>query len=76
MSEFIAERIIANKNIFSEEELLQLRNINSIIIKIYLLGLLDGENRQKFWLHFDYILNEKCGQNEQYGLKNRKYKIE
>lgn len=41
MEKLIKERIEANKNLFTERELLQIKNNYSILIKIYLLGLLD-----------------------------------
>lgn len=41
MEKLIKERIEANKNLFTEQELLQIKNDYSILIKIYLLGLLD-----------------------------------
>lgn len=44
MEKLIEKRIEENKNIFSKQELLQIRNNYSILIKIYVLGLLDGNN--------------------------------
>lgn len=44
MKKLVVERIEENKNIFSEKELLQIKDNYSILIKIYILGLLDGNN--------------------------------
>ena len=44
MENLIVERIEENKNIFSEEELLQIKNNCSILVKVYVLGLLDSKN--------------------------------
>lgn len=44
MEKLIIERIEENKNNFTDEELLQIKNNYSILIKIYILGLLDGNN--------------------------------
>lgn len=41
MEKLIIERIEANKKLFTDKELLQIKNNYSILIKIYLLGLLD-----------------------------------
>ena len=44
MEELIIKRIEENKNIFTHEELLQIKNNYSILIKVYVLGLIDGKN--------------------------------
>ena len=44
MENLILERIEKNKNIFNERELLQIEGNYSILIKVYILGLLDGKN--------------------------------
>lgn len=44
MEKLIVERIENNKNIFTKEELLQIESNYSILIKVYVLGLLDNEN--------------------------------
>ena len=44
MEKIIEKRINENKNIFNDEELLQMKNNYSILIKVYILGLLDGKN--------------------------------
>lgn len=42
MEQLVKNRIEENKNIFSEEELLKIKNNYSIIYKVYILGLIDG----------------------------------
>lgn len=44
MEKLIVERIERNKNNFTNEELLQMKNNYSILIKVYILGLLDRNN--------------------------------
>ncbi len=44
MENLVVERIKNNKNIFTDEELLQIEGNYSILIKVYILGLLDNEN--------------------------------
>mgnify|MGYP004455364291 FL=1 len=44
MEKLVVERIENNKNIFTDEELLQIEGNYSILIKVYILGLLDNEN--------------------------------
>lgn len=44
MEKLVVERIEKNKNIFTNEELLQIKSNYSILIKVYILGLLDNEN--------------------------------
>lgn len=41
MEKLIKERIEENKSLFTDDELLQIKKDYSILIKIYLLGLLD-----------------------------------
>lgn len=73
MEKLVVERIKNNKNIFTDEELLQIEGNYSILIKVYILGLLDNENLWficiLFWLRFDYEHDRKRSQNRQYGLK-------
>ena len=72
MENLVVERIKNNKNIFTDEELLQIEGNYSILIKVYILGLLDNENLWfnciLFWLWFDYEHNKKHSQNRQYRL--------
>ena len=44
MEKIIVERIEKNKSVFTEEELLQIKNNYGILIKVYVLGLIDGKN--------------------------------
>lgn len=67
MEELFVERIKENKNLFTDEELLQIKNNYSILIKVYLLGLLD-KNDWFFWLRFDYEHDKKHGKYGQKGL--------
>lgn len=43
MEKFIMQRIEENKNLFNEEEILQIKENYTIIKKIYFLGIYDGK---------------------------------
>lgn len=43
MENLIVERIEKNKNIFTEEELLKIKSNYDILVKVYILGLIDGQ---------------------------------
>ena len=56
IEKLIKERIKANEKLFTAKELTDIKNIDNLIKKIYILGLLDGNEKFQKSSKMDIII--------------------